>query len=92
MGFSSTSASAVSSTVNAADSTIWVTSERRTPSRSWQPTLHEVMTQKPALTPKANCKKINTSDVVSLTPATSWAVSVWPTMAASLMEYTCCKR
>ena len=50
------------------------------------------MTQKPALTPKANCRKMNTSDVVSLTPATSWAVRVWPTMAASLMEYTCCSR
>ena len=34
------------------------------------------MTQKPALTPKANCKKMNTRELVSLTPATSAAVSV----------------
>ena len=50
------------------------------------------MTQKPALTPKANCKKMNTRELVSLTPATSAADSVCPTMAASLMEYTCCSR
>ena len=46
---------------------------------------NDVTTQKPALTPKANCRKIKMSDVVSLTPATSCAVSVWPTMAASLI-------
>ena len=34
------------------------------------------MTQKPALTPKANCRKMNTRALVTLTPATSWAVSV----------------
>ena len=66
--------------------------DRRTPAWFRAPTWHDVTTQKPALTPKANCRKMNTSDVVSLTPATSWAVSVWPTMAASLMEYTCCSR
>ena len=82
----------MSSTVSTADRTIWVASERRTPSCLRAPTLHAVTTQKPALTPKANWRKMNTSGVVSLTPATSLAVSVWPTMAASLMEYTCCSR
>ena len=50
------------------------------------------MTQNPALTPKANCRKMNTNEEVSLTPATSCAVRVWTTMAASLMVYTCCSR
>ena len=92
MGFSRARARAVSSTVSAADRTIWVARDRRTPAWFRAPTWQDVTTQKPALTPKANCRKMNTSDVVSLTPATSWAVRVWPTMAASLMEYTCCSR
>ena len=71
MGSSSTSASAVSTTVSTADSTIWVVRLRRTPRSSCAPTWQDVTTQKPALTPKANCKKMNTSALVSLTPATS---------------------
>jgi len=35
-----------------------------------------VTVQKPALAPKANCRKIIASEVVSFTPATSLAVSV----------------
>ena len=92
MGSSSSRAAAVSSTVKEADSAIWVVKERRTPAWSPAPTWQEVTTQKPALTPKANCKKMNTREVVSFTPATSWAVRVWPTMAASLIVYTCCSR
>ena len=86
MGSSGTSASAVSTAVSAADSTIWVARLRRTPALFCAPTWQDVTTQNPALTPKANCKKMNTSEAVSLTPATSCAVKVWPTMAAPLME------
>ena len=50
--------------------------ERRTPALSRAPTKHDVTVQKPALTPKANCRKIIASEVVSFTPATSLAVSV----------------
>ena len=85
IGSSRSSASTVRMTVSAADKTICVVSERRTPAGLCAPTLQDVTTQKPALTPKANCRKIKMSDDVSLTPATSCAVSVWPTMAASLI-------
>ena len=85
-------ASAVSRMVSAVDRTICVASDRRTLASSCAPAWREVITQKPALTPKANCRKMKISDCVSLTPATSVEASVWPTIAASLMEYTCCSR
>ena len=48
IGFSSTSASAVSATVSAAERTICVASERRTAASSCAPTLRAVTAQKPA--------------------------------------------
>ena len=76
MGSSSASASAVRTAVSAAERTICVAMERRTPALSRAPTKHDVTVQKPALAPKANCRKIIASEAVSFTPATSLAVSV----------------
>ena len=58
--------------------------ERRTPSLSFLPSLLKVTTVNPEVQPKANCKKIKVSGNVSLTPATSSALSVLPQIAASL--------
>ena len=85
MGSRRARARAVSSTVRMPESRNCTARDRRTPASSWAPTRQEVTEQKPALTPKANCRKMKIRAEVSLTPATSWAVRVWPTMAASLM-------
>ncbi len=56
------------------------------------PTHFAVITLKPAVHPNANCKNMNVSGNVSLTPATSSAVSTCPQIMASVSTYICWSR
>ena len=68
---------------------ICVANDLRVPGLSPAPMRSDVITQKPAVDPNANCRKINISDVESFIPATLPELSVCPHIAASLIVYIC---